>query len=525
MFTLNEIELNRQNLQTRLDASKTQAERNRAGQFATPMSLATQMLNYAKMLLDGQSKIRFLDPAFGTGSFYSALLQSFPPTQLEKCVGYEIDPFYGQEAIKLWHDKSLQIELADFTRSDPPLLESLKANLIICNPPYVRHHYLASAEKIRLQQLTQQITGLKLSGLAGLYCYFLCLSHAWLVKDGLAGWLIPSEFLDVNYGQQIKEYLLTRVTLLQIHRFEPNDLQFEDALVSSAIVWFRNTPPTTDHRVGFSFGGTLAKPKTTSFIPLTKLSPTNKWSGYSSTRSTSAKTLQLKLSELFEIKRGVATGANNFFIVKTEEAARLQIPAEFLLPILPGPRYLLTDEIEADHTGNPTLPPHLFLLNCRLPESTIKSNYPMLWKYLQTGIEAGLNERYLCKQRSLWYIQEKRPPAPFLCTYMGRQSNSTSRPFRFILNRSKATAPNVYSMMYPKPILENLLKRQPDLVKMVWQALNEISFETLTQQGRVYGGGLYKMEPRELANVPVDSLLAILPSDILRQPDRQLTLF
>ena len=55
-----------------------------------------------------------------------------------------------------------------------------------------------------------------------------------MADDGLAAWLIPSEFMDVNYGRAIKEYLLNQVTLLRIHRFDPSDVQFNDALVSSA---------------------------------------------------------------------------------------------------------------------------------------------------------------------------------------------------------------------------------------------------------------------------------------------------
>lgn len=85
-------------VQASLDAMKSQAERNRMGQFATPFPLALDILSYAKKLLPRGQQIRFLDPGFGTGVFYSALLQTFPAVQIAAATGYEIDPHYGRPA-------------------------------------------------------------------------------------------------------------------------------------------------------------------------------------------------------------------------------------------------------------------------------------------------------------------------------------------------------------------------------------------------------------------------------------------
>jgi hypothetical protein len=98
--------------QLQLDSAKTQIERNKLGQFATPTALAADIFKYAKTLLLSDQKIRFLDPAFGTGAFYSALLQQFPSLQIVKAIAYEINPHYGDEAIELWRDTPLQLNIA-----------------------------------------------------------------------------------------------------------------------------------------------------------------------------------------------------------------------------------------------------------------------------------------------------------------------------------------------------------------------------------------------------------------------------
>ena len=211
------LESQRLELQVRLDAGKDKAERNRMGQFATPTTLAREILQYAANLVDPAQKIKFIDPAIGTGSFYSALREAFPKERLEIAMGYEIDPHYGVPAQKLWGHADLKIRLEDFTKANP----KERFNLLICNPPYTRHHHIHPDEKKRLRTLTSESCGVEINGLSGLHCYFIGLSHRWMEPEGLAGWLIPSEFMDVNYGALLKKYLLDRVTLRHIHRFDP----------------------------------------------------------------------------------------------------------------------------------------------------------------------------------------------------------------------------------------------------------------------------------------------------------------
>ncbi|MBI1805077.1 MAG: SAM-dependent DNA methyltransferase [Ignavibacteria bacterium] len=511
MQTTHTIEKTRLTRQRDLDGQKTHAERNKLGQFATPPQLALDILRQTKKYLDPAVKVRFLDPAFGTGSFYSALLQVFPAEAIESATGFEIDSHYGDEAQRLWADSPLILQIEDFFSIPIRRMEIERANLMVCNPPYVRHHHLSISQKEHFSRAIASSVGLKVNGLSGLYCYFLIYSHNWLAENGIGCWLIPSEFMDVNYGTVVKEYLLGKVTLLRIHRFDPNESQFDDALVSSSVIWFRKTPPPIGHTVELTFGGTSETPRVVKHIASSELLGAQKWTRFTTNGQTKTTGKEVRLSNLFDVKRGLATGDNGFFILTPEEIREHNLPTKFLIPILPSPRYLKNDAIKADSKGNPLIENARFLLSCKVAPQQVKRDYPTLWKYFESGVKHQVNEGYLCQHRTPWYAQEDRPASPFLCTYMGRHDSPKGTPFRFIFNLSKATAANVYLFLYPKPALARFLKAHPGRVRMIWKGLQSISSDSLVHEGRVYGGGLHKMEPRELANVSAENILDLLP--------------
>ena len=221
--------------QQKLDRLKTAKERNKWGQFATPPALSLDMACYAwSRLKHRKGNFAFLDPAIGTGSFFAAFLQAFPRERIETASGHRVGQSFADAARAIWGRQGLRVTQGDFTKQPP----EARYNVVLTNPPYVRHHHLTAEDKQRLGTTRRDATGLRLSGLAGLYCYFLLLAHAWMAENALAVWLIPSEFMDVNYGDKVKRYLTERVSLLQVHRFYPSDVQFDDALVSSAVVVF-----------------------------------------------------------------------------------------------------------------------------------------------------------------------------------------------------------------------------------------------------------------------------------------------
>jgi hypothetical protein len=71
----------------------------------------------------------------------------------------------------------------------------------------------------------------------------------------------------------------------------------------------------------------------------------------------------------------------------------------------------------------------------------------------------------------------------------------------------------------------DLLSDHPELYRKVWKTLSSSAAETLMEEGRVYGGGLHKLEPKELANVSGDSVLRAFSDGEKFRMRRQLELF
>jgi adenine-specific DNA-methyltransferase len=504
-------EARRQIIQRELDSKKNQEQRNVLGQFSTPIELANDILKHAYKIIPKNQHVRFLDPALGTGVFFTALNNLFPSSRIEAASGYEIDEHYGIPSRDLWKNSILDYRIEDFTQAIPPSDNDKKFNLIICNPPYVRHHHI-NGQKERLRAGAMSAADMKLSGLSGLYCYFIALCNRWMKADGIAGWLIPSEFMDVNYGQAVKKYLLNEVTLLQIHRFDPNNVQFDDALVSSSIVWFKKAKPRENHEVRFTYGGTIDSPASEKYVSLNALSKENKWTRFPLSNEREI-TEAPKLGDFFSIKRGIATGDNKYFILNRDEIKQANLPISQFRPILPSPRYLPETIIKTDRAGNPAIDNKLFVLDCKLPMDEIKHLYPELFGYIQEGVGRGVSERYLCKSRKIWYAQESRDASLFYCTYIGRSDNENKKPFRFILNHSKAIVANSYLILYPSSNLLEIIACYPPIAEQLLEALNNITVRAMLDEGRVYGGGMHKLEPKELANVPANEILSLIANE------------
>ena len=199
-----------------------QRETRRLGQVATPEPVAALMAKWvmaAKPLL-------VLDPAAGLGGLLAACRQLDGKVKL---VGVERDVETLQRA-KTTAPRGTKLILADYLKSDAGLFDG-----IIANPPYVKAHRLNYSEKDWCY--FEERFGTPLGRLTNLYALFLLKIWEDLAPGGRAAVILPAEFLNANFGQEIKERLVGAIRPAALLIFAPSLNIFKDALTTSAIVF------------------------------------------------------------------------------------------------------------------------------------------------------------------------------------------------------------------------------------------------------------------------------------------------
>ncbi|WP_141201874.1 Eco57I restriction-modification methylase domain-containing protein [Marinobacter sp. UBA4489] len=474
---------------------------NQSGLYITPPELATDITRCALDLMGaGRNSVFFGDPAVGNGVFFSILQHLLDDSSIKSAIGVELNNQIAQSTRSKWSRYGLEVNSGDYLHFD----SKPDRNLILGNPPYVRFQHIDKAYGQLLREKATKASGLKISGLSGLYVYFILASHSWMREGAIGAWLIPTEFMDTNYGFALRQYLTTSVRLKKIHIYDDALPQFENAKVSSCVVFLEKNGAREDDYVTFSHGGSIDDPQQSRSFSIGFLRSKRRWT-FEMLFGEPVDSYGPTLGELFEIKRGIATGANEFFILKRDEAYDANIPDEFLVPLLPKSRTLSSAIVRRDAKGLPAVNNQLFLFDCSLEELELRRKFPLIKKFLDSADEMGIKDRSLIRSRRLWYRQERRDPPPFLCTYMGRGTNTVS-PIRFIKNESDALATNTYLLMYPKPRLQVILDQNPVRERDLFDLLQAAEDADLRINLRKYGGGLRKIEPRELGTVRLPTL-------------------
>jgi SAM-dependent methyltransferase len=474
----------------------TGEQRRDQGQFFTPFWAGEVMAGW---LYEKPTEL-VLDPGCGSGGLLIPAARHGKRHEA-KLLGLDLDPL----AISMLAANARLRGMNDVVgRQTNFLLDELPEapTAIICNPPYSRHHVIPTAEKLAIHDGFEKRLGVRFNGLAALHVLFLVRALEVAADGARIAFITPSDWLDVGYGKKIKEFLLARAQVDAIVLVEESHLFFDGVLTTAAITLIRKTTPADEPTTVIRIGGdpTRTKPQhivdgvagrlTLDGIPIesVRLNAQAKWSRPKPQRRSGA-----KLGSVARVRRGIATGANSYFILSEAQRTKLGIPVEQLRRCITSPR-VFTD---TDLTGEAmdALPDDVprWLIDCG-DEDEPNRDTP-LGRYLRRGQGRTLriNKGYLTAKRNPWHRQEQRGDSPILFTYFNRDAP------RFVRNRCGAVPLNNWLIVEPKQTVD---------ADSLFRALQRKGVLAQLLEGRrIYGGGLWKLEPSELVEVRVSGKL------------------
>jgi adenine-specific DNA-methyltransferase len=458
--------------------------RKKFAQFFTPFQLASLMADW---LLGNKNLKTVLEPAFGLGVFSRALICKKSDLSIK---GFDIDEKIFAESKEIFNDTSIvDLHFEDYMFND----WNNKYDGIICNPPYFKFHDYDN--KTILNEIENRLK-IKLNGFTNLYTLFLLKSIYQLNPNGRLAYIIPSEFLNSDYGKLVKSALIKNKVLRHIVVFDFEENVFDDALTTACILLCSNDKHY--QKVKFS---TIKKIDDLEIIrtyiseyPLysiddstfnnNELEPEVKWRKYYQEQNGIRYKNLIPFSSVAKVVRGIATGANEYFTFSKSKANQYGIDKKYLLPCICKAVDVKDNFFTEDNYHSLIKSDRqTYLLNAN------GSKDENVLKYIDLGEKTGIDKKYLTACRTPWYSLENRPPSPIWVSVFNRSG------LKFIRNEANISNLTTFHCVYP---IQNSLFDNVNVDVLFAYLLTDVAREIFEDNRREYGNGLQKFEPNDL---------------------------
>lgn len=444
--------------------------RKQYGQFFTPEPIAAFMASW--LLCDLSADAHILEPAFGLGVFSRALRRFSPSVSIS---GYEVDSIIYNYAQQNPGSDNVALRLENYLISSWNELY----DGIICNPPYLKFHDYDNGKYI------PEINGhlhTHLNGFTNIYTLFLLKSIAQLRESGRLVYIVPSEFLNADYGVEVKRALLESGTLRHIIVVDFTKNAFDDALTTACILLCVNDRRTDEIRFSKIDSVDELHEALVNYQTFRSkdLNPEVKWKKYYESTGASNYHHLVPFSTFAKVSRGIATGANHYFTFNLTKRDDNNLPASSLLPCIchavdvQSPIFTIDDFHALAQAGR-----NVYLFN-----ACADSSEPHVQTYIRLGEQAGIDKRYLTASRSPWYALERREPSPIWVSVFNRNG------LRFVRNKAGVYNLTTFHCVY------NISDIDTDI--LFTYLITDVAKEIFLDNSRQYGNGLIKFEPNDL---------------------------
>jgi len=451
--------------------------RKNFGQFYTLDKIAEFMLKW--VIQCNPSSV--YDPAFGMGVFFDQLIKIKPSCSF---IAREKDKnsfdFYSARRS---NKKNLNLLNEDYF---DVWGESYDA--IICNPPYNRFQNFNN-KGVVLGKLSKLI-GEKLSGYTNIATAFLLKSIMELQEGGRLAYIMPLEFLNTGYGEQVKRKLLELGDIHQIIQITDESGAFEEVVTTVCIILFEKSKCLNHVRFSKMTSVKRMEIEECSTIEIVDLNPSSKWLPYFDNYANVVKPPKqfVPLSTYGTFKRGIATGANDFFVINKNDIELFGLTKNDYCLCISKSQQIQTSIFNKQNL-NELLANNekIFLFKPKIPLSTNAKNY------IKLGERENYHTRFLTKNRKLWYVVENRDVAPILFGVFSRGE------VKIVRNQTDCLNLTCFHGFVPNAGFDKYIDKLFLFLK------SSVGLALINRNRRMYGNELQKFEPKDLSSILVPS--------------------
>lgn len=458
-----------------------------SGTYYTPPDAIQFMMEYLKK--EQQDFSNVLEPSAGDGRFLPLLQECAEHITAIELFQEKVDQMYreyGRDSCTIVKDNFL-----DFSVNS-----SERYSLIIGNPPYINKK-LMGREDIEKANTISKEAGLRETVMQNMWLAFVVGACRLLQPGGSIFFVLPMEFLQVQYAEKLRGHLEKKFNIIHIIVFQK--ALFPEIEQEVCLVYLTNRNGTERH-IRYEVYEDCRKriPVQENSIRWNK--PLKKWSNAVLSDADisllkNAMKRYLKIKNMGKIAPGIVTGGNRYFILSEEKVEEYQC-REYVLPIVQKASYISKDIIEISETvvndiGRRNKPAYLLNLSRekdmqRLP---IRLQEYLKWAGEQKVGDIPLKKCYKCSNRMPWYGVPivKKGEVVFFKRYG-------------CLPRIFYNSANVHTTDAGYHIR---LQDEFDGESLVFCFFNSITLAQCEFNGRYYGGGVCELVPTEFKDIAV----------------------
>ena len=446
------------------------------GSYYTPYSLIEYMIAFIRKKT---GIIKILEPSAGDGRFIEALCKFNYDIH-----AIEIDKVKSEYLVDCQFDNT-KVITSDFI--EYALTHEENYDLIIGNPPYISKRNLLEPNR-QLSYKLMECFALPDSLFQNLWVSFILASIKLLAPNGSIFFVLPFEFLQVQYAEKLRNYLETRFDSIEIITFEERIFDFIEQDV--CLVYLSNEN-NLDPFIRYTTIKNLIQTDPIFESVIMRNKPLNKWSNciLNDIETEMLKTIcdrYPRVREFGDISPGIVTGANDFFILNQDMVSKLG-GSDGDIKIISkssdlADKLLFTSE---DYDALLCELKRVKLLNLNNKQEDMFSFE--LKEYLKNGEDKELNKRYKCSKRKRWFDVPivKKGEVCFFKRY-----NIIPR---IVINQANVFTTDIaYNIRFHQNI---------DKASFAFCFYNSLTLVLCEYNGRFYGGGVGELVPNEFKDL------------------------